>query len=184
MHLDLIVSTLMDMYLDLPASPDPVHSDSCQSSSLASDETRNGLTLATLLRSDVFKHIYLNLSTRETKPLLRPLRAQPGNPNRRSMREAVNPDLMRLHVLLAPEFLSNDEVHRKQRGYLREVVYSASNFSERNDWAPLHADGSVDWTLVDAIGSVMSEFCLQRARGKLELKGIGSEQRQRRLDHG
>ncbi|CAD6574942.1 MAG: hypothetical protein TREMPRED_001257 [Tremellales sp. Tagirdzhanova-0007] len=151
-HLDLICSTLLDMYLDLPASGCPSNT---APSFAGYEETNNGHIIESILRSDAFQYIYLNLSTRETKPLLRPLRAQPGNPNRRSHKEVVNPHLSRLHVLLSPDFNHDIIVHRQHRGYLREVVYSASNFQQRNDWGPFTEDGKVDWTLVDAIGSVM-----------------------------
>lgn len=40
---------------------------------------------------------------------------------------------------------------------MRELVYSQKNFTERNDWGPFTPDGKVDWVLVDALGSVMSE---------------------------
>ncbi len=148
----------MDMYLDLPASNDPTPSTL---NPLGKDETINGHLLELILRSEAFQHIYLNLSTRETKPLLRPLRDQPGNPNRRAHREVVNPHISRLHVLLSPDFIHDDLVHRQHRGYLREVVYSAPNFQHRNDWGPFTDEGKVDWTLVDAIGSVMSELDLR-----------------------
>ena len=140
------------MYLDLPA----LDESSSGSNPFASEDTINGPLLESMLRSEAFQHIYMNLSTRETKPLLRPLRDQPRNPNRRTHREVVNPDLSRLHALLAPDF-GEEEVDRQQRGYLREVVYSSENFQGRNDWAPLTDEGKVDWTLVDAIGAVMSK---------------------------
>lgn len=40
---------------------------------------------------------------------------------------------------------------------MRELVYSQKNFTESNDWGPFTSDGKVDWVLVDALGSVMSE---------------------------
>ena len=143
------------MYLDLPASSD--------FNPLGTEETANGHLLQTILRSLAFQHVYLNLSTRETKPLLRPLRDQPGNPNRRTHREVVNPDLSRLHVLLSPEFSHDDLVHRHHRGYLREVVYSGGNFQYRNDWGPFTEEGKLDWPLVDAIGSVMSAWVRRKS---------------------
>ncbi|ORY33049.1 hypothetical protein BCR39DRAFT_520922 [Naematelia encephala] len=184
-HLETIVATLMSLYLDLPASPmtdtsppppptttttnsttstststtssySPASSSSSRSArSLARSNTRNGPILESIIRSEAFKHIYYNLSTKETKPLLRPLRGQPGNPNRRAHREVVHPDLSRLHLLLPPDFCHEDVSHRQHRGYLREVVYNQSNFQPRNDWGPFTPDGKVDWTLLDAIGSVM-----------------------------
>lgn len=143
----------MEMYLDLPASNDP-----CPSAfnPFGKEETVNGHMLESILRSDAFQHVYLNLSTQETKPVLRPLSGQPGNPNRRAHREAVNPELSRLHALLSRDFSHDELIHRQHRGFLREVVYSAGNFQHRNDWGPFTDEGKVDWTLVDAIGSVMS----------------------------
>jgi hypothetical protein len=80
----------------------------------------------------------------------------------REKREIVNPDLMRLHVLLAPDFQQNDPVQRKMRGWLREIVYTGSRYGEWNDWGPFDKEGkgTVDWGVVDAVGSVMSTFFL------------------------
>jgi hypothetical protein len=137
------------------------------------DESLNGDLLDAILHSETFAHMYYSLSTRETKPQLRPLRGQPGNPNRRGHREAVNPDLCRLHVLLAPDFDPTDLEQRAFRGYLREVVYSAMNFTERNDWGPFHPDGTVDWVLVDAIGTIMSEWRLRfLSRDEAQARGL------------
>ena len=129
-----------------------------------------------MLRSDTFQYIYYNLLLRESKPPLRPLQSQPGNPNRRIHRKVLNPDLSRLHLLLPPEFHTDEVLHRNHRGYLREVVYSGSNFGEINDWGPFTADGKVDWTLVDALGSVMS--------GSRSVRANHSGKRPRRPVHG
>lgn len=65
---------------------------------------------------------------------------------------------------------------------MREVVYTASNYSESNDYGPFKSDGSVDWSLMDAISSVMSEWapldqadvsvkcerCIERRRSGLD----------------
>jgi hypothetical protein len=76
--------------------------------------------------------------------------------NHRVECRVLNSDLSRLHTILAPDFAHDNPIHREHRGYLREVVYTGSNFTYRNDWGPFHSDGTVDWTLVDALGSVMS----------------------------
>lgn len=168
-HLDVIVRTLLSLYLDLPPVPalksDTNHEDGIEADGDAdidpSDpeaEPLNASILEPILRSPLFQHIYHYHSLRITRPLLRQLRTQPGNPNRRAQREVVNPDLMRLHVLLPPEFDPHDEVHNITRGYLREMVYSVGNYGESNDWGPFRSDGKVDWGLVDAIGTVMSEL--------------------------
>lgn len=128
------------MYLDLPVEGD----------------TLNAPLLELALRSPAFIHIYNNHSNASVKPLLRPLRGQPGNPNRRSQREVLNPNLMRLHVLLPPDFDNENAVDRQMRGWLRELVYTGNNYGEDNDWGPFKPDGTVAWSLVDAIGSVMS----------------------------
>lgn len=133
------------MYLDLP----PPGID---------NEALNITPLETALRSSTFTHIFNNYSNQSVKPLFRPLRGQPGNPNRRAQREVLNPDLMRLHALLPPRFEHEDAVDRQMRGWLRELVYTASNYGEHNDWGPFKSDGTVDWSLVDAIGSIMGEF--------------------------
>lgn len=183
----------MDMYLDLPPtvpqtvpptvppttsnptdSTDPTDpTDPADSRPPVADECLNGDLLDAILHSETFAHMYYSLSTRETKPQLRPLRGQPGNPNRRGHREAVNPDLCRLHVLLAPDFDPTDLEQRAFRGYLREVVYSAMNFTERNDWGPFHPDGTVDWVLVDAIGTIMSVWRLRfLSRDEAQARGL------------
>lgn len=139
-HVDRIVETLLQMYLDLPVDGD----------------AQNIALLEMALRSPAFTHLYNNYSNQSVKPLLRPLRGQPGNPNRRAQREVLNPDLMRLHVLLPPRFDHEDPVDRQMRGWLRELVYTSSNHDEDNDWGPFKTDGTVNWSVVDAVGSVMS----------------------------
>jgi hypothetical protein len=41
-------------------------------------------------------------------------------------------------------------------------VYGASNYRADNDWAPLHPSGKVNWTLVNAVSSVMSELTVPK----------------------
>ena len=152
-HLDRIVSTLLDLYLDLPArSP-----DDGDEKDEADAEARNSAPLADFIRSPAFEHIVLKLSLKETLPSLRPLRGQAANPNRRAQRQMHSPDLSRLHLLLPPSMDDNEDEHRQYRGAMREIVYSAANFGEENDYAPLDREGKVDWKLLDAIGAVMSE---------------------------
>lgn len=114
--------------------------------------------------------------------MLRPLRGQIGNPNRRPIREVINPNLSRLHAILCPEYNKDEIEDRQHRGWMREVVYTASNYSESNDYGPFKPDGSVDWSLMDAISSVMSEWapldqadvsvecerCIERRRSGLD----------------
>lgn len=69
----------------------------------------------------------------------------------------THPKLAKLHTLLPPRYDENEEQDREWRGFMRELVYSQKNFTERNDWGPFTPDGKVDWVLVDALGSVMSE---------------------------
>lgn len=118
----------------------------------------NALIIQVMLRSDAFKHLTVNLSTRETQPLLRQLPNQSSNPNRRAKKEIINPKLSRLHTLLPAEFNMDIPAHRQHRGFLRELVYSAGNYGRFNDYGPFTVDGKVDWVLVDAIASVMSGF--------------------------
>lgn len=152
-HLDRIVSTLLDLYLDLPArSP-----DDGDEKDEADAEARNSAPLVDFIRSPAFEHIVLKLSLKETLPSLRPLRGQAANPNRRAQRHMHSPDLSRLHLLLPPSMDDNEDEHRQYRGAMREIVYSAANFGEENDYAPLDREGKVDWKLLDAIGTVMSE---------------------------
>lgn len=145
-HFDLICNTLIDMYLDLPpASP----------GTLPDPETQNATPLTAYLRSPIFQHMYYNLSISETQSTLRPLRGNIQSPHRKPSRKVINPLISRLHVLLSPDFFDAPE-QRNHRGFLREAVYSSTNYGEYNDWGPFTSDGKVDWTLVDAIGSVMS----------------------------
>lgn len=157
--LDTICETLLGLYLDLPPLSDERQDDTpTQSRQREEIESLNADILEPILRSPAFDHLTLRHSTRTTRPHLRPLSGQMGNPLRRITREAVSPVLSRLHALLPPTLDENDAVHATYRGYLRELVYSAINFKEENDWAPLKTDGRVDWVLVDAISSIMSEF--------------------------
>lgn len=134
------------MYLDLPSAGD--------------GEVMNTTPLENTLRSPAFTYLYNNYSNQTVKPLLRPLRGQPGNPNRRAQREILNPDLMRLHALLPPTYVHENAVDRQMRGWLRELVYTGNNYGEDNDWGPFKSDGTVNWSLVDAISFVMSEYQL------------------------
>ncbi|WVR08856.1 hypothetical protein IAU60_005915 [Kwoniella sp. DSM 27419] len=147
-HFDLICETLLDMYLDLPAAPadfDPGEQD----------PPRNSTLLTTYLRTPLFRHLNQHCSLTETKPLLRPLPNQPPNSARRPARTVINPAISRLHALLPPDFDDGEDDDRAWRGYMREVVYTAKNFQERNDWGPFTDDGKVEWPLVDAVSSVM-----------------------------
>lgn len=157
-HLDLICQTLLDLYLDLPPCADDRETPIKQSNTV--EDPMNSACLETILRSDAFAHLYYNVAVRESKQSLRPLSHQPTNPNRRPHKQVVNPIISRLHCLLSPDFDGDDAEHRQHRGWLREVVYSGSNFSVRNDWAPLTTEGKVNWDLVDAVASVMSESFL------------------------
>jgi len=150
-YFDRIVTTLLDLYLDLPALADD--EDGANGSDT---EARNTAPLVDFLRSPAFEYIILKLSLKETRPSLRPLRGQPANPNRRLQRNILSSELSRLHLLLPPLMGDNEEEHRQYRGAMREIVYSAANFTENNDYAPLDRDGKVDWKLLDAIGTVMS----------------------------
>ena len=131
------------MYLDLPADGE--------------GEAMNIPPLESALRSPAFSHLFNNYSNQSVKPLLRPLRGQPGNPNRRAQREVLNPDLMRLHSLLPPLRDTENAVDRQMRGWLRELVYTGSNYGQDNDWGPFKSDGTVNWSLVDAISFIMSK---------------------------
>ncbi|WWD21323.1 hypothetical protein CI109_105807 [Kwoniella shandongensis] len=164
-HLDLVLETLLDMYLDLPASVSYENSDPH-----ATHDSRNVHFLNSYLRTPLFAYIYHHLRLAETKQVLRPLPGQVGNPNRRTDRRVMNPILSRLHCLMPPEYDDATVEDREWRGYVREVVYNGKNFQERNDWGPFREDGKVDWTLVDAISSVM----MSNAKEVLESEDDGS----------
>jgi hypothetical protein len=143
-----IISTLLQMYLDLPTADEPL----------------NVPYLESALRSETFQHIYQTYAIRSIpKNPQAPVTRQSSRMNTRERREVVHPDLMRLHVLLAPDWDHEDAGHRKMRGWLRELVYSGGNYGEWNDWGPFDKEGkgTVDWGMVDAIGSVMSMSTLQ-----------------------
>lgn len=151
-HLVMIYTTLLDLYLDLPALSPPT-----ESSPSPETEALNISLLETILRSPMFSHLYYTLSYHKTQPTLRPLANQSANPLRRATRTSIHPGLSRLHCLLPPDFDQGDEAHRIHRGYLRETVYNGGNYTKKNDWGPFTEDGKVDWALVDAVSSVMSE---------------------------
>ncbi|KAK4685719.1 hypothetical protein P7C73_g4430, partial [Tremellales sp. Uapishka_1] len=157
-HLDLICSTLLELYVDLPASL--IEDDTegtIATSAFARADSLNGPLLEMALRSELFAHIYYHLIMKEFTPQLRELPNinQSARPLRKRRKEVVDARWSRLHVLLSPDFQHEDPTHRSHRGYLREVVYSAKNYSSKNDWAPLDEEGKVDWNLVDAVGFVM-----------------------------
>jgi hypothetical protein len=91
------------------------------------------------------------------EPTLRVLRNQTASTRRRSTREDVHVGLSMLHCLLPPDYESESEMHRVHRGHLRETVYTDTNFTVLNDWGPFTPEGGVDWRLLDAISTVMSE---------------------------
>jgi len=68
-----------------------------------------------------------------------------------------NPTLARLHALVPAELSADVPIHRKHRGYLRELVYGRRHYRADNDYGPLNPDGTVDWHLVNALGTVMSK---------------------------
>lgn len=160
------------MYLDLPPLEDPTRvapigeDDSedeisidtdIEQDSTAETEPLNTALLHSLLSSPLFEHLVLHCATRDTKPLLRPIPGRMGSPLRRTCREIINPTLSRLHCLLPPNLDRGDKLQCDYRGFVRELVYSSQYYQERNEWAPLDERGRVDWKLVDAISTVMSE---------------------------
>lgn len=144
--MDRIITTLLQMYLDLPADGEPL----------------NATYLESVLRSETFQHIYQNYAIHSIpRNPSAPVTRQSTRMQTRERREIVNPDLMRLHLLLAPDFEHGDAAQRKIRGWLREIVYTGSSYGEWNDWGPFDKEGkgTVDWGTLDAIGSVMSMSC-------------------------
>ena len=140
------------MYLDLPTEVEPL----------------NVQYLESVLRSETFQHIYQTYAIRSIpKNPSAPVTRQSARISSRERREVVHPDLMRLHVLLAPDWDHENLAHRKMRGWLREIVYSGGNYGEWNDWGPFDKEGkgTVDWGVVDAIGSVMSMSLYDRSQG-------------------
>ncbi|ODN76879.1 hypothetical protein L202_05466 [Cryptococcus amylolentus CBS 6039] len=161
-HLDLICDTLLDMYLDLPSTAE----DECQHHQdsprpYRPRASKNTPILTYLCSSPLFIHLYRNhrlCPQSPGHPRLRPLAGARQIPQwsvRRQIRTHTNPKLARLHTLLPPHFDENDEADREWRGFMRELVYSIKGFSEANDHGPFHADGTVDWVICDAVGSVM-----------------------------
>jgi hypothetical protein len=186
-ELHLIADTLLDMYLDIPSLADPtrvalldeldaddiseagavphapqsslnVAIDASTAPTASESESKNATTLHSYLVSPVFQHLVLHCATRETQPILRPIPGRLGSPLRRTFREIINPNLSRLHCLLPPNLERDDKLQCDYRGFVRELVYSSSHYQERNEWAPLDERGRVDWRLVDAISTVMSEY--------------------------
>lgn len=166
--LEPICSILQGLYLDIPPTAAPSNdtdsemtddsaSSISSSASASSVDSLNIPLLEAILRSPIFAHLYYNHSYRATRPTLRPLSGQTASPLRRQTREDIHPVLSMLHCLLPPDFDGEDEHHRTHRGYLREMVYTASNYTEKNDWGPFNSDGEVDWRLLDALSSIMSE---------------------------
>lgn len=167
----MICETLLDMYIDLPSIPEKNNNKELNERSMddheteddnadtdaSSVESKNIALLRTCLSSPLFEFMALRTSLKETTPILRPLPSRSGCPLRRTVREPVNPIFSRLHCLLPPTLHEEIPLHREYRGYMRETVYTAKNYQEANEWAPLKPDGTVDWRLVDALSTVMSE---------------------------
>ncbi|KAL1407535.1 hypothetical protein Q8F55_006968 [Vanrija albida] len=155
--------TLVGMYLDLPPkSPALDQMEGARDPHLffTAPATRNGPILERLLGTPAFHKLYAAFSAHE--PEYRQNPEQTYYLRHRRRRPISIPALARLHALLVPrntrDMDPKSEAHAQaseHRGYARELVYSGSHYREDNDWAPLRPDGSVDWTLVDAIGDVM-----------------------------
>lgn len=140
------------MYLDLPTFP-----PNTSLNSLLFGSKENHVALLGLLESKAFWHLCYNCSREETPSQLRALRSQPSNPNRRTVKRVINPALSRLHLLVGPDAWEDAfPEHVAHKGFLRELVYTATHYREANDWGPFHEDGTVDWVLLDALGTIMS----------------------------
>lgn len=166
------------MYMDLPAtSTGPI-------SRLEADDFHclysstpalNPSVLSYLLSSPCFSHLYNQYRILPSSPPpTQRLRPRPNSSSNRNASASANltlplhsvgghiqicthPKLAKLHTLLPPKYDENNEQDREWRGFMRELVYSQKNFTESSDWGPFTPDGKVDWVLVDALGSVMSE---------------------------
>ncbi|WVQ74444.1 hypothetical protein IAR50_004045 [Cryptococcus sp. DSM 104548] len=159
-YIDLICDTLLDMYLDLPHIEEDEYPEESQTS-YHPRASKNTPILSYLCSSPLFIHIYRKhrlCPQSPNHPRLRPLAGARQIPQwsvRRQIKIQTNPKLARLHTLLPPHFDENDEADREWRGFMRELVYSIKGFSEANDYGPFHTDGTVDWVICDAVGSVM-----------------------------
>lgn len=188
-HLDRICDTLLDMYMDLPAASTGLlgNDTSCLEADIfhrfySSKPALNPSVLSYLLSSPCFSHLYHHYRILPSSPpptkRLRPRGSSSSNINddaatnptlsfhsvRFKVQVCTHPKLAKLHTLLPPRYDENDEQDREWRGFMRELVYSQKNFTEMNDWGPFTPDGKVDWVLVDALGSVMSESKTLSAR--------------------
>ncbi|OWZ39488.1 hypothetical protein C356_04100 [Cryptococcus neoformans c45] len=177
-HLDRICDTLLDMYMDLPASFPGLGDDpSCLEADnfnrfYSSKPALNSSVLSYLLSSPCFSDLYHHYRILPSSPQpIQRLRSRPSSSSnndnaiespaltfhsvRLQVQVCTHPKLAKLHTLLPPRYDENEEQDREWRGFMRELVYSQKNFTERNDWGPFTPDGKVDWVLVDALGSVM-----------------------------
>lgn len=186
-HLDRICKALLDLYLDLPprdpstedtgpnsffAAP-PTRNGPLLNRALRS-EAYNKMYLDQLTHtassssgsssasagSDSSAGDTDPIATRTRSHTYTPPHALPPTftlPLRDQHRVTGNPTLARLHALVPAELDPDVEQHRQHRGFLRELVYGCRHYRRDNDYAPLSPDGTVDWHLVNAIGTVMSE---------------------------
>ncbi|OCF78871.1 hypothetical protein I204_00815 [Kwoniella mangroviensis CBS 8886] len=144
-HIDLIIPTLLNMYLDI--SPTTPSSDPS-----TADDSPNSTLLSTWLRSSLFKHIYESQYFTEPEPTTSyQLRSSP----KRIKRKTVESVISQLHCLIPPAYDDDTREDREWRGFMRRTVYNAKNFEEENDYGPFTPDGKVNWELIDAISSVM-----------------------------
>nr|XP_019010036.1 uncharacterized protein I206_05598 [Kwoniella pini CBS 10737]OCF48817.1 hypothetical protein I206_05598 [Kwoniella pini CBS 10737] len=145
-HSELIISTLLEMYLDLPALQPTTNSSE-------SEDSFNSPLLSKWLSSALFKSIYERNYFLPSSSL--PDTKQPIPFPKRVNRKPVDPTISRLHCLIPPMYNDESSRDREWRGHVRESVYNAANYQENNDYGPFTEDGKVDWALVDAISSVM-----------------------------
>lgn len=150
--IDRIAHTLLSLYLDLPPDADPECEDPFV---FFASRTRNAPLLSKLLYGKALRHLYLHSSPS----------GAPGHGHNLRRKGGLHPGLSRLHCLMTTE-LDDDhgrigvyrKVLRNHRGLMRETCYAARNFRSRNDWGPFLPDGRVDWGLLNALSTVMSEY--------------------------
>ena len=127
---------------------------------VSKEEPTNSVLLSFYLTTPAFQTIYYKVVTQKDPTQLRII---PGNASslRNPENKSIPPLLCKLHLLNPSQSRSVTEQSKLLRGEQRRITYSMTNFPADCGYGPFDRQGKVDWRMVDAVGSVMSEYELE-----------------------
>lgn len=169
-QVDFICETLHDVLLDIPA---------LQPGEEPKDEPINANLLTFYLVTPAFQVLYYNITTRTDQPQLREL-SNSSSSLRKPIHRPIPPLLSKLHVLNPSQSRSVTSQMKLQRAEQRRVAYSIENYTADCGFGPFDSAGRVNWGMVDALGSVMSESLMSAVLD--QLADLSSGKRARRVD--